>query len=134
MQLHADPGSPVPIYAQLADQLRQAIATGVLAQGETLPTVRQQAVDLRVNMHTVARAYGELAREGLIAMRRGVGTTVLARPQPPDPEERDRRLQDAMRTALGEAAALGLEPEEFVRALTRHVRDGRETPGDRPGD
>ncbi|NPV46440.1 MAG: GntR family transcriptional regulator [Armatimonadetes bacterium] len=123
MQLHVDPNSPLPLYAQLVDQFRQAIATGKLAPGDALPTVRQLAVDLRVNMHTVARAYNELSREGLIAMRRGLGTTVVARPRPPEPEERERRVSEIIREALAEAAALGLSSEEFLRALTQHVRE-----------
>jgi GntR family transcriptional regulator len=121
MRLQVDHASPAPIYAQLAEQLRQAIAQGTLAQGEHLPTVRQVAVELAVNMHTVARAYAELAREGLIAMRRGLGTYVQSLPEPPEPVERERRLVEIMRHALGQAAALGFQPGEFVRALEAYV-------------
>jgi GntR family transcriptional regulator len=133
MQLHVNADSPLPIYAQLVEQIRHAVATGELPEGEGLPTVRQLAVDLRVNMHTVARAYSELAREGLLAVRRGVGTYVQGRPQPLDPEERERRLLEIMRDALGQAATLGLGPDEFVQALAAYARGVREGSTDATG-
>ncbi|MEN6643847.1 MAG: GntR family transcriptional regulator [Armatimonadia bacterium] len=122
MPLAIDQTSPVPIYAQLIEQLRLDIAAGRLAPGEQLPTVRQLAVDLRVNMHTVAHAYAELAREGLIAVRRGVGTIVVGPPAPPQGDERARKLADIIQNALGQAAALGLTPEEFVSELDTYLR------------
>ena len=77
MQLKVDAHNPLPLYAQLERSLRAAIARGELAEGEQLPTVRQLAVDLRVNANTVARVYAELEREGVLATQRGVGTFVL---------------------------------------------------------
>ena len=66
-----DPRDPTPIYAQLERALRAAIATGRLAAGDQLPTVRQLAVDLRINANTVARVYAELERAGVLETRRG---------------------------------------------------------------
>jgi len=74
-----DQRDPTPIYAQLERALRAAIATGRLAPGDQLPTVRQLAVDLRVNANTVARVYAELERAGVLETRRGVGTFIAAR-------------------------------------------------------
>src|ERR671926_1751191 len=74
-----DPRDPTPIYAQLDRALRAAIATGRLQPGDQLPTVRQLAVELRVNANTVARVYAELERDGVLETRRGVGTFVSAR-------------------------------------------------------
>ena len=68
-----DPTDATPIYAQLERALRAGIATGRLQPGEQLPTVRQLAVDLRVNANTVARVYAELERAGVIETRRGGG-------------------------------------------------------------
>lgn len=120
--LQLDFASPLPVYAQLVDQLRQQIARGVLPPGAPLPTVRQLAVELTINMHTVARAYNELAREGLITMRRGLGTHVQGPPPPPDPAQRARLLEEIAEEALGRAAAAGLAPEDLLSALQLYVK------------
>src|ERR1051325_4094051 len=73
------PSHPMPLYAQLTRAIRFAIATGRLRVGEQLPTVRQLAVELRVNANTVAKVYAELERSGILETRRGVGTFVSAR-------------------------------------------------------
>ncbi len=78
-----DTRDPTPIYAQLERGLRAAIATGRLRPGDQLPTVRQLAVDLRVNANTVARVYAELERAGVIETRRGVGSFVRPRRRRP---------------------------------------------------
>src|SRR5207237_851573 len=75
-----DANHPTPLYAQLEQSIRFAIATGKLRIGDQLPTVRQLAVDLRVNANTVAKVYAELERAGVLETRRGVGTFVSARP------------------------------------------------------
>ena len=69
----------MPLYAQLTRAIQFAIATGRLQVGEQLPTVRQLAVDLRINANTVAKVYAELERLGILETRRGVGTFVCAR-------------------------------------------------------
>jgi GntR family transcriptional regulator len=74
--LSVDPRDPTPIYAQLERGLRAAIATSRVRPGDQLPTVRQLAVDLRINANTVARVYAELERAGVIETRRGVGSFV----------------------------------------------------------
>lgn len=72
------PDSAVPAYLQIVDQLRLQIASGRLATGDVLTSVRKEAATLRVNPMTVSKAYGVLAREGLVSIRRGVGVTVVA--------------------------------------------------------
>src|SRR6266487_4180746 len=74
-----DAKHPTPLYAQLERSIRFAIATGKLRIGDQLPTVRQLAVDLRINANTVAKVYAELERAGVLETRRGVGTFVCAR-------------------------------------------------------
>src|SRR6186997_1557686 len=89
-----DSGDPTPIYAQLERGLRAAIATGRLAPGDQLPTVRQLAVDLQVNANTVARVYSELERAGVIETRRGIGSFISATPaQAHPPRQHERRLR-----------------------------------------
>ena len=88
-----DPRDATPIYAQLERGLRAGIATGKLRPGDQLPTVRQLAVELKVNANTVARVYVELERAGVIETRRGVGSFVSATPaQAHPPREHERRL------------------------------------------
>jgi GntR family transcriptional regulator len=74
-----DETDKTPVYAQLERAIRSAIAAGRLAVGDQLPTVRQLAVDLRINANTVAKVYGFLERSGVLETRRGVGTFVAAR-------------------------------------------------------
>src|SRR5689334_21071868 len=88
-----DPTDPTPIYAQLERAIRVAIATGRLREGDKLPTVRQLAVELRINANTVAKVYGELERAGVLETRRGVGTFARrAGPGVDSRQERERRL------------------------------------------
>src|SRR5438093_11775253 len=116
-----DPGDATPLYAQLERGLRAAIATGRLQVGDQLPTVRQLAVDLRVNANTVARVYAELERAGILETRRGIGSFVAATPQQAHPpNEHARRLRAFVTRVLGDAAVVGLSIEEVVAEIGRH--------------
>ena len=115
---------PTPIYAQLDRSIRAAIAQGRLAVGDRLPTVRQLAVDLRVNANTVAKVYAELERSGVLATQRGVGTFVLTSPTPPPHpkaatarRERERHLRPLTDRLLADAAAVGISLQEIVEYL-----------------
>jgi GntR family transcriptional regulator len=77
--------SNVPPYVQLGEQVRQALMTGVLREGDRLPTVREVVESLAINPNTVLKAYRELEREGLVEGRQGIGTFVLRRPDGPPP-------------------------------------------------
>jgi len=113
-----DPRDPTPIYAQLNRALRAAIATGRLAPGDQLPTVRQLAVELRVNANTVARVYGELERDGVLETRRGVGSFVAGtRDQAHPPEQHGTRLRAFATRVLADAAAAGFTRDEVVSEL-----------------
>jgi GntR family transcriptional regulator len=113
-----DPRDPTPIYAQLERGLRAAIATGRLRPGDQLPTVRQLAVDLRVNANTVARVYAELERSGVIETRRGVGSFINATPaQAHPPREHDRRLRAFATRVLADADAAGFTMDDVIAAL-----------------
>ena len=113
-----DSSSPTPIYAQLERSIRAAIATGELARGAQLPTVRQLAVDLAVNANTVARVYAQLERDGMLETRRGVGTFV---PESPTPQatraNRERELRELIRRFVGDAALLGFTLPELINQL-----------------
>ena len=116
-----DPRDPTPIYAQLERGLRAGIATGKLRPGDQLPTVRQLAVDLKVNANTVARVYAELERAGVSEPRRGVGSFVSAPPaQAHPPREQERRVRAFATRVLAEAGQAGLSIEQVIEALQQH--------------
>ena len=120
-----DARDPTPIYAQLERGLRAAMATGRLRPGDQLPTVRQLAVDLRVNANTVARVYAELERAGALETKRGVGSFVAATPvQAHPPREHERRLRAFITRVLADADRLGLAIDEVMAALRAHRQGG----------
>jgi GntR family transcriptional regulator len=119
-----DPRDRTPIYAQLDRALRAAIASGRLAVGDQLPTVRQLAVDLRVNANTVARVYLELERAGVIETRRGVGSFVRASAsEARSATEHQRRLRALATRIVADAAAQGFSVDELVQFLTTFGKD-----------
>jgi GntR family transcriptional regulator len=112
-----------PLYTQLDRAIRAAIAAGRLQAGEQLPTVRQLAVDLRVNANTVARVYADLERDDVLETRRGVGTFVRAGPaQARSADEHSRRLKALVTRMLGDAASAGFTLDEVAAELERHRR------------
>ena len=117
-----DPKHPTPIYVQLDQGIRAAIATGRLAVGTQLPTVRQLAVDLRVNANTVARVYADLERAGVVETRRGVGTFVAAKQPAPGKRGRESELRALAERWAAEAAARGFEAADIVREVERLAR------------
>lgn len=120
-----DPCDPTPIYAQLERGLRAAIATGRLQPGDQLPTVRQLAVDLRVNANTVARVYAELERASVIETRRGVGSFVSATPaEAHPPRDEKRRLRAFVTRVLADADRSGFRIDDVIAALDGHRGGG----------
>jgi len=117
MRLRTTPGSPVPIYRQIVEQVRAHISRGDLLPGEALPSVRSVAEDLLVNANTVAKAYGELARAGDVASEPGRGVFVAdSRPQL-SAVERKRRLRLAVERLLAEAISVGATRAELDAML-----------------
>jgi len=119
-RFHISATDRTPLYAQLERAIRFAIATERLRVGERLPTVRQLAVDLRINANTVAKVYTELEREGVLETRRGVGTFVRTRDLPVlrgRRSDRERELRLLMDRFLSEATALGFSPDEVLEHL-----------------
>ncbi len=85
--------SGVPIYVQIRDQIQRAIGNGNLRPGEQLPTMRQLAVDLKVDLNTVRHAYDELERSGVIVILRARGTYVAEKPPPMDAARHAHKVQ-----------------------------------------
>lgn len=109
-----DPTDPTPIESQLVRSIRSAIGAGLLAGGEPLPTVRQLAVELRVNANAVERVYAELARAGVVEVRPGAGTFVRETPAGAVREAAFDELIHLEDEFLRQAADLGFSLDEVI--------------------
>lgn len=115
------PGSAVPIYRQIADQVCRAVATGRLVTGEQMPSVRALAEELVLNPNTVARTYAELIRDGVLQAQKGKGVFVARRRTVYTKAERVRRLEASLEALVNEGFKLGFTPEELSEALARKL-------------
>jgi GntR family transcriptional regulator len=107
----------VPIYVQLREQILALIGRGVLKPGSQLPTMRQVAVHLKIDLNTVQRAYAELERDGVLTKSRGVGTFVTE--APPPPRNSRKQVQDFAFRVAGEARGAGIALEDLAQALAK---------------
>ena len=116
MLIRLDPRSGEPIYLQITTQVKHLVATGNLKPNDQLPTVRQLAIELRLNPNTVARAYTQLAEEGVISTQQGRGTYVLESPPPADQRRvRREKLLAVVESLLRDLERLGYTPEEIEK-------------------
>jgi len=113
--IHAD--GAAPIYEQIVAQVIYGVAAGTLEAGGLIPSVRELAETLLVHPNTVARAFQELERAGIVTARRGVGMEVTAGAQAVCRAKRRELVQGRIRDALREAAASGLNVEEIRRLV-----------------
>jgi len=109
-----------PLYQQLVDEIKTLIARGELAQGTSLPPVRQVASDLGVNLNTVAFAYRRLQKEGLIRVRHGSGAVVVSQTLGTNQED---RLRSQLRTALTQLVLAGLKQPEIKALINEELDD-----------
>jgi GntR family transcriptional regulator len=123
MGFHISTASRLPIYQQLAQQIREAIARGELQPEASLPSVRQLSRELVVNPNTIARAYTELEREGLLVSRPGRGIYVAQPRNDLTRAARDRRLLEQLDRWLTEAVHLGYAADEVLRLVAKRVRE-----------
>jgi len=114
MQIRVIPGSSAAIYRQIADQIRRGIASGELAIGDAVPSVRTLAKELVVNANTVAKAYAELIRDGVLETQAGKGAFVASRRDVYSKTERLRRLDDALEIAISASIALNFSSDEIL--------------------
>jgi len=129
--IRIDLASSIPVYRQIADQIRAMLVAREFNPGERLPTVRQVAVDLGVNHNTVAEAYRNLAEEGWLSLERGRGALVVSRSTPaPNPKVRNAFAQ-RLRNLIAQVRAAGVPPQvirsEFEEAASALL--GREGKG-----
>jgi len=109
--------SGVPVYRQVIDQVRGGIASGLLAAGDQLPTVRQLAVDLAINPNTVVRAYRELELGGLLETHQGTGTFIGAQKMKRADAQRERQLTQIVGDCVSRAGAAGFTVDDLIDEL-----------------
>ncbi len=120
-----DPRSPTPLYAQIADRIRLAVASGELSTGESLPSVRALATKLRVNPATIVQAYRDLERDKIVEMRQGSGTFIADVAPDTRTRERSAAALRLVREMLQDAARLGLTPADLRLALDRELPESK---------
>ena len=118
MFLTIDTSDARPIYQQVADGIKELIARGKLAEGASLPPVRQLAADLGVNLNTIATAYRELQKDGLIVVKHGSGSVVASRTIT---ERSQDELLRPLRTALTELVLAGLSSNKILSMVSREL-------------
>ena len=119
MYIVVDENDRRPIYQQVVDEIKALIARGELLEGTPLPPVRQVAADLGVNLNTIATAYRELQREGLITVRHGAGAVVLSSTAQ---EKTDDELRKPLRAALTQLVLSGLVRTEIMTIVAEELR------------
>lgn len=122
MQLTVNTASRLPIYQQLMQQIREAIARGELRPEERLPSVRHLGEELVVNPNTIARVYRELERDGILVTRPGLGVFISQPGTELTRVARDRRLSELLDHLLTEAVHLGFTAEEVLRLVSERVK------------
>jgi GntR family transcriptional regulator len=124
--VNLDPSDSRPLYLQIMDEVRRALVIGTLQAEDPLPSVRELAAELVINPRTVANAYRELEREGLIYVRRGQGTFV-APDVHPDRQERRSLARGVAKRALLDARRNGLTTKELL-TMIREVAEEEASP------
>jgi GntR family transcriptional regulator len=112
--LRIDPRSPIPIWSQIEEGIRQLVASQKWPAGGVVPSVRDLARDLRVNPATVSKAYQRLTEAGVLEVRRGDGTYVAEEPPAVGRADRNRMMREGARRLAGLAMSLGLTARETV--------------------
>ena len=127
MLFHVNPSSGTPIYVQLIEQVKHALATGALRAGEQLPSLRKVAEDLVINSNTVVRAYRELEHAGIIEVRHGAGAFVTE--SAGGGAKISRKAQAIMQGAIDRLTATGLTEEEIRRLVENELAQLRAADG-----
>lgn len=120
IEIHFQSGKPT--YLQIVDQVKTAVASGRLREGDALPGIRPLAERLRINRNTVAKAYTELERQGVVATRAGKGCFIAESASPFNNEVRERMLLEAIDAAIVEAHHLQVTDEAFLDAVQKRLQ------------
>jgi GntR family transcriptional regulator len=117
MQIRLNPSDGLPIYLQIVNQVKYLVASGRLSPGEEIPPMRVLAEELLVNPNTIARAYLELERAGIVTKRHGMGTYIAEASRPLPQRERMKILRERVDALVTEARHLGVPLVEVVKLL-----------------
>lgn len=131
MLINLDFQSEVPIYLQLKNQIIEGIATGQLKKGEPLPSVRQFAEDLGINLHTVNKTYTLLKQDGFIQVHRQKGVVVNPEEGPNATEEYMKQLHQELHPMIAEAFCRGMREEDFNKICNEVFETLRKTGGEK---
>lgn len=124
MVITIDNADSRPIYRQVADEIKALLVRGELAEGASLPPVRQLAADLGVNMNTIATAYRELQDEGLITIKHGAGAVVSPRALTGRQNKTEReRLRKSVHRVLTQMLLAGLKREDILKLVSSELGD-----------
>jgi GntR family transcriptional regulator len=123
MQIQIATHSATPIFRQIVDQIRRLVSSGQLTIGDALPSIRQRAKDLVINPNTVAKAYSELQRDGLIESQQGKGLFVAKKRTIFTKAERTRRLEEAIERFASEALVLDFTNDEVLKRLSSKLEE-----------
>jgi GntR family transcriptional regulator len=116
-----DPKAGTPFYRQIIDQIKFGIASGNLKTREQLPTVRSLAVELKVNLNTVAKAYKELEIQNILETQQGTGTFISETEVQIPPKERNRKLQEICNEFSTIAFSYGFSVEDMINQLQKQI-------------
>ncbi|AWM43429.1 GntR family transcriptional regulator [Bacillus sp. NEAU-CP5] len=117
--------SSKPIYLQIADRVYYRLIRSELSPGDKLPSVREMAVQMKVNPNTIQRTYSEMERLGIVETRRGQGTFIAERSDL-KAELKDRLTKDVFKRFIQEMAELGLSPEEMLDGIKRYAEEAND--------
>jgi GntR family transcriptional regulator len=112
----------VPVYVQIRDQMLQAIGAGTLRPGEQMPTMREVAVTLKVDLNTVRHAYADLEQTGAIVILRARGTYVAERPPPVNVTQQAKRAENLAHQAIATANSAGVDPIEVAQQILQILK------------
>lgn len=117
--------SPKPVYQQIIDQVKYAVATGSLKPGDRLPPIRDVAEQTRINRNTIAKAYSELEREGIIYTRPGQGSFIVEKEKRPELQWREKReiISEMINELLVKAKLLNVKQEQLLKIFEQKMRE-----------
>ena len=124
MKIHVSYSNPVPLYKQIADQIKEKVFSGELKPGMGLPSIRQLAEEVRASVITTKRAYSELEADGIIVTRAGLGSFVADLDTERLKSIRRKTISDRLSELLAEARANGITDEEFLQLVRGAINHG----------
>ncbi|MCY8980623.1 GntR family transcriptional regulator [Bacillus halotolerans] len=123
--MRQDLQSSKPIYLQIADQIFYRLVRQELVPGDKLPSVREMAIQTKVNPNTIQRTYSEMERLGIVETRRGQGTFIAEKAEIVD-ELKERLTREVFESFIHQMAELGLTKEEMLAGIKKYTEGGQE--------